>query len=395
MKRWNVPVFNLVIEGPNGVGKSTLIDGIFKHYNYRYMCYHRGDISNFVYANKFGRPFYSTQRNIPMYHIMLICEEDELKERIFIRGCKEQWFIAKTEKEMKTISEQKLFIDAANKMSNDYDIKIFDTTGKSATAVLNEVIDYLTQRFEELPSDSALTSWNEMYKKACHRLGKDFKVVNNQPYIDGVPMMVESTLHDGTYEKYDDKRYPDNLIYAYAYTMEDVTQLDDVEKTIDFNYVINSKIKRRPEIHEYYQAFIANNNTCLVSQNPDIPKDDLLIEMPRESGLEFLANLARTNATVYCSRDLAYLELQTARLYEAILAKNIVFVDKLTDPENKILKSIHKSSDIIDLLSVTPSNICYNYYIIMQNKDIRNKILNSQMNWLCEMFNKLEKGELK
>ena len=52
--------FNLVIEGPDAVGKSTLIDGLFKHYNFRYMCYHRGELSNYVFAKKFNRPFFAT-----------------------------------------------------------------------------------------------------------------------------------------------------------------------------------------------------------------------------------------------------------------------------------------------------------------------------------------------
>lgn len=395
MKRWNVPVFNLVIEGPNGVGKSTLIDGLFKHFNYRYMCYHRGDISNFVYAKKFNRQFFSTQRNIPMYHIVLICSEDELKDRIYHRAIKEGWSFEETSKEIKTISEQSLFISAAAKMSDDYDIHVINTSCKSSEEVLDEVIEYLTSRFEALPDDQVYTSWNEMYAKACKKLGKDFKVVNNQPYIDGVPIMVESTLQDGAYETYDNKQYPDNLIYAYAYTLDlEYNFLDDIEKDIDFNYVINSKLNRRPEIHDYYSNFIANNRTCLISQNPDIPSNEALIKMPRVNGIEFLKYLAKTKATVYCCRDLAYLELQTARLYEAILARNIVFVDKETDPENKILSSIHYTSDIIDLLSVTPETICYNYNIIMNDECLRNKILDSQSMWLIDNFSKLERGEL-
>lgn len=394
MKRLSVPVFNIVVDGPNGVGKSTLIDGLFAHYNFRYMCYHRGDISNFVYANKFGRPFYSTQRNLPMYHIVLIADKEELEERIYQRAKSENWTVANLKKELLKTEELPMFVHAAEQMSKDYDILILNTSYKSAKEVLEEVISYLDSRFEQLPNDKTLTSWNLMYDRACKRLGKDFKVVNNQPYIDGVPIMVESTLQDGTYEKYNDKRFPDNLIYAYAYTLEeDICRLEDIEKTIDFNYVINSKIYRRPEIFDYYNAFEQHCRSCLVSKNPAISQSNFRVEMERVSGIDFLKELARTNATVYCSRDLAYLELQTARLYEAILAKNIVFVDKETDPDNKILRSIHKSLDVIDLLSVTPSTICNNYSIIMNNPSLRNNILDSQTKWLVEKFTKLENGE--
>ena len=378
-------VHNLVIEGPDGVGKTTLIMGLFHHYNYRYMCYHRGELSNYIFAHKYNRPFTATQRGLPFLNIVLLCNEKELAKRIMDRGAETD---DEVQYELNKVTDNKLFEKYAEEFKNDYDIFVIDTSNLSAQDVLNKACDELDRRFEEDAKDSEISEWNQRYLIACKKYGLRFDVIDNQPYIEGKPIMVESTLHNGLYETFTDKRFPDNLLYSLAYEHK----YRDVPKKYDFNYVINSKIKRRPEIYDYYKAFIKNNYKCLISDNPLIENDPRLIRMGRVFGEQFIDALAETDATVYCCRDLEYLKLQTARLYESILANNIVFVDKLSDKGCDILKAIHgEDYYIINLLYVTPNNICYKYSQLTE--PIRLKILKNQRDYYDKLVKEFKENK--
>lgn len=380
-------IFNLVIEGPDAVGKSTLIDGLFKHYNFRYMCYHRGELSNYVFAKKFNRPFFATQRGLPFLYIYLHCDEEQLRERAINRAIQDELTVQELEHELEKVNDAELFDEAAELFRQDYDIVYVDTTNQTAEETLKFVIDYLDKRFDSVKADDNMTSWNQMYDKACKQLGLKFKVIDNQPYINGVPMLVESTCHNGTYETFDSKEYPDNLIYAYAYGFREIDRKQDY----DFNYIINSKIKRRPELLDYFKSFEQAGLSCIVSDNDLVPKHDKQLRVGRLFGTDYLDCIAKSKATVYCARDLAYLELQTARLYESIIANNLVFVDKQSDFDCKILHSIHKNNfEAIDCLYVTPNDICNKYQYIMSNDKLRQSILTNQHAWLNDMFDRLE-----
>ena len=369
-------IFNLIIEGADGVGKSTLINGLFKHYNFRYMCYHRGELSNFVFAKKYGRQFFATQNKLPFLYIYLYCSKDKLYDRIKQRSYDEGWSIADTEHELDKVSDVDLFEQAYNDMKKDYEIVRIDTTGLSKEDTLKAVVEVLDNRLQKVKEDEVLTSWNKMYLKICNEFGISFEVYDNQPYIDRRPVMVESTLHNGEYETYADKKCYDNTLYAMAYDKVKLQQ-----KVYDFNYIINSKIKRRPEVFEYYEAFEKGHLTCQVSRRNDLVKaSECLIKQEDFTGNDYLSNISKSNATVYCSRDLAYLELQTARLYEAILAKNVVFVDEKTDRDNKILKQIYPDNKYMqDFMRVNPSNIVDRYKSL--DKETINYILECQNNF--------------
>ena len=377
----NSNIHNLVIEGPDGVGKSTLIQNIFKKYNYRYMCYHRGEISNKFYAEKYNRPYFVTQNKLPFLYIVLTCEEEELKNRINKRQYNSE---EERLEELEKAKDNKLFEKTAKKMVNDYDIVFIDTTKLNE----NEVLEKVSNILDNLNSnyDKEISTWNEMYDIACKKYNLKFNVKDNQPYINDIPMMVESTLHNGVYETYSNKKYPDNLLYSLAY---DKSKINLNNKEFDFVYIINSKIKRRPEIYEYYDNFIKNEKTCLISDNPLIEENKLLIRTGRIFKETFIEALSKAKATVYCSRDLSYLNLQTARLYESILAENIIFVDKFTDTNCDILKQIYGINDeIIDLLYVTPDTICENYNKIISNENIVKYIITKQN----EFYNNLIKN---
>lgn len=367
-------ITTIILEGANGVGKSEAIQQLFKLYNYRYMVYHRGEISNLLYAKKYNRPFSQTQCGLPFLHILLTCDEKELANRIMKRGDTD---------ELNKIEEQEEFIKLANDMKNDYHILICDTTGLSIEEVGRKLKFMIDNYVNSMPIDDKVSEWNEMYMKGCNKLGIDFKVRDNQLYFNDVLTMSEYTLQNGVFETYTDKTYPDNLIFMQGYS----DNIELKEKDLDFAYIINSKILKRKEVYDYYNAWDMEGMRFLISEYINIPNYQNSERMSRCFGDDFIRELSRAKATVYCSRDLASRKLQTARLYEGIRANQIVFIDKLTDPDNEILNQIYDRDDLKELLSVTPETIVNNYHYILNN-NLRGVILDYQN----KFYNKLVRG---
>jgi broad-specificity NMP kinase len=367
-------IHNLIIEGPDGVGKTTLLYNLLKKYNYRYSVYDRGEISNYVYAKKYNRPYYVTQNGLPLLYILLLCDAEKLTERIKKRAIEENWTDKELNEELKKVNDSKLFEEAAKHMEKQYDIIYCDTTNLTEEEVLEEVCNKLNERYKSLPDDEKYSDWNNTYKRGCDKLGLEFKVVDNQPYIDGIPANAESTLHNGVYETFTDKTVADNFIYTLGYGHTKI----DSEKTHDFQYIINSKILNRPEVLEYYKAFAEAGKSCITSEYETIPDYETFTKYGRIFGDEYLKLLSQAKATVYTARDLEYLKLQTARLYEAIIAQNILFVDKYSDLDNDMLKNIYgENSIMVDLLTVTPENIIERYNHIVDS-ELNDTILEKQ-----------------
>lgn len=390
MKATNI--FSIQLDGADGCGKTTLLELCQKNTNFELLCYDRGELSYYVYAKKYNRVFMPTIRGLPIAIVFLKCRKEVLQERIIKRAQENNWPEELLQKELDKTNEELLFEHAAKDFENDYHIITIDVSDLTPDEVYAEMMQRLNHLIENLPVDDTQSSWNMMYERGCDRLGLDFKVRDNQPYINGIPFMSESTNQNGVYEKFDVKDYPTNLIFMRGYDL-DVNSTFNIKKTLNFSYIINSKIKRRPEIYDYYFAMKAAGLTCMVSDNDCIPHYDNLVRVGRVFGDDFVLQQAAARATIYCARDLAYLELQTARLYEAILARQVVFVDKQSDPENKILRQIHGDEPEAEWLRVTPQNLAFTYSLICDSEEWRTKIVDRQLKWYSELMTKVEGGK--
>lgn len=385
-------IFSLIVDGADGCGKTSLNIMCQKRTNFELLAYDRGELSYYVYAKKFDRPFVPTMRGLPICIVFLKCDEKVLRERITERAKKEHWTIKQLNKELEKVKDEQLFEQAAKDFERDYHIITIDSSYKSTEQIFEELIFKLHELINSLPVDETQTNWNDMYKKGCERLGLDFKVRSNQPYINDIPFMSESTCQNGVYEKFDIKDYPTNLIFMRGYDLT-IDSTKDVKKSLDFSYIINSKVLRRPEILEYMDKMIQAGKSCLVSQHDSMPKHESFVRIDRVFGDQFIIEQAKANATIYCARDLAYLELQTARLYEAILARQIVFVDEQSDPDNKILSQNYLPKDIQKKLRVTPDNFIEKYDAIMQDVVLKEYIIRAQLLWYSNLLKNVKGGK--
>lgn len=378
MKSKNISIVQ--IEGVDGVGKSTFIKNTNKYKVRNFAFCDRGDLSDYVYRRIDGKAFTPCVIHQNALIVLLVRKYDELCRMIVDRAEQLHWSDEQIVKELQAAKLQDDFISAALTLSEEYNVIIVDVSGLDEKSTFEKVISKIHEFIHNLPCDKHLSEWNKLYKKGCEVLNLDFKVRDNQPYINDVASMFELTNQFGVYETYSDKSYPTSLIHSLGYNISQ-DELNNITKKYDFAYIINSKINRRPEVYSYYHEWNINKLSFMISKSLADNKfyDNAKFFVNRVFDNDYLKTIALAKATVYTARELAPYKMQTARLYEAIRANQIVFVDIPTDYNDEILSQIHKNDkELIAMLRCVPTTICAQYNTIIKNKKLCKKILDNQ-----------------
>ena len=380
-------ITHIILEGCDGVGKDSIMNKLWPMYNFKYRVMMRGELSDYVYAKKYNREFISTQRGLPFLYVLIIKSPEQIKQQIISRG-------EDVENELKKLADQQLFIKYANIFKQDYHIIIVDVTDlnveEGAEKVFNETLKYINDlKIEDTPNE-----FNKMYIKGAEKLGLNWTVRNNQPFLNGTMIMADAQLHNGRFETYDNRTIPHNLIFSLGYDYECKNDIKEFySRKYDFAYPINSKILVRKEIYRYIEALYSNELSLVTTDSQYIPTFVNIYKKPKVFGDDYIKMLSSSKATFYCSRDLTYLEMMTVRCYEAVRANQIIFVDKLTDPECKILKQIHHKQALIDKLYCTEYDLSEKYKELIKHPKVVAEILNNQRKWYHQLCNELlEKG---
>ena len=356
-------ITTIFLEGTDGVGKDTIACEMRQNRSRKYGIYVRGELSDYVYAKKYHRAFHSTQRGLPFIYVLLLDTEKSIADKIKNRDGADS-------EDLKKISDQGLFYDAMRMLKTDYHIIAYSVHNKTPKECAKEIYEAVDNCANNLKNDDTINEYNQMYKKGCEMMGIDFSVKNNQPFFNKTMIMADAQLHNGSYERIDEKRCPHNLIFSLAYS--DKPELSK-EKTFDFCYIIGSKINVRGEVYDYLRAFEDNGLTCMTKT--DAPT--------KVFGDEYIKRISKAKATIYTARDLASLEMITVRPYEAALAHQILFVDEKSDPDNKLLQQIHEDEKYAKILRVNPDNIA-DIYKSLTAYDIC-VILTNQSTWYSRL----------
>lgn len=380
-------ITHIILEGCDGVGKDTILSKLWPLYNFKYRVYCRGEISDFVYAKKFGREFISTQRGLPFLYVVIIKDKNIIKEQIIKRDID-------VENELKKVEDQQLFIEAAYTLAHDYHIIILDITGMTLDESVNYIYNSTIEYIKSLTERDENNEFNKMYIKGASKLGKDWYVKGGQTFLDDDMIMADAQLHNGRFETYSDKTIPHNLIFSYGYDYQDKLDIDEFyQRPYDFAYPINSKILVRHEIYDYINELNNNNLLLMTTDSKYIPQLPNIIRKPKVFGDDYIKMLSKAKATFYCSRDLAYLKMMTVRCYEATRANQIIFVDHVTDPGCEILTQIHGGNKkLIKLLYCSENTLANKYKEVLKNKKLVETILKNQIKWYNKLITDL-KGE--
>lgn len=352
---------------------SKLTSDVRYKLNNRYLVKYGGDITEYVRAEREHRVPNKYLHNVPALHVVLYDKTSNgiLNER------------------------SAAYVKAAASLKNEYNIITIETSDMTYDEVINTIANKVKKFVSELPTDKEINGFNELYKRGAEKYGLTVTVRDNQPYLENQQFMADFQYHNGLYETFEDKSMPDTLLYAAAYNN---TETDTSNKTIDFQYPINSKILFRPEV-KYYVKQISDSLTLLTTEShylDDVANMKNVTMFDKVFGDDYIKELSKAKATIITNRELAHIEMMTARWYEAVLANTVIFVDKITDPHSKVLKQIHGNDEqLIDKLTVVPETIVNSYNKVMSDKELVKTILDRQHKWFNKLLSEIDAEKIK
>lgn len=352
---------------------SRLTTGVSYRLNDRYLVKYDGDITEYVCAEREHRVPNKYLHNVPALHVVLYDKTSNgiLNER------------------------NAAYVRAAALLKDEYNIITIETSNMTYDEVVDTITNEVKKFVSALPTDKEINGFNELYKKGAEKYGLKVTIRDNQPYLENQQFMADFQYHNGLYETFEDKSMPDTLLYVAAYNN---TETDMSNKTIDFQYPINSKILFRPEVKDYVKH-ISDSLTLLTTEShylDDVANMKNVTMFGKVFGDDYIKQLSRTKATIITNRELAHTEMMTARWYEAVLANTVIFVDKITDPYSKVLKQIHGNDErLIDKLTVIPETIVNSYNEIVSNKELVKTILDRQHAWFNKLLSEIDAEKIK
>lgn len=352
---------------------SRLTTDVSYRLNDRYLVKYDGDITEYVCAEREHRVPNKYLHNVPALHVVLYDKTSNgiLNER------------------------NAAYVRAAALLKDEYNIITIETSNMTYDEVVDTITNEVKKFVSALPTDKEINGFNELYKKGAEKYGLKVTIRDNQPYLENQQFMADFQYHNGLYETFEDKSMPDTLLYVAAYNN---TETDMSNKTIDFQYPINSKILFRPEVKDYVKH-ISDSLTLLTTEShylDDVANMKNVTMFCKVFGDDYIKQLSRTKATIITNRELAHTEMMTARWYEAVLANTVIFVDKITDPYSKVLKQIHSDNEkLIDLLTVIPETIVNNYLTVINDAQLVKQILDAQHKWFNKLLSEIDAEKIK
>lgn len=341
--------------------------------NNRYLVKYDGDITEYVCAEREHRVPNKYLHNVPVLHVVLYDKTSNgvLNER------------------------NAAYVRAAALLKDEYNIITIETSNMTYDEVVDTITNKVKKFVSELQIDKEINGFNELYKKGAEKYGLKVTVRDNQPYLENQMFMADFQYHNGLYETFEDKSMPDTLLYVAAYQN---TSTDTEGKQFDFQYPINSKILFRPEVKDYVKH-ISDSLTLTTTEShylDDVANMKNVNMFGKVFGDDYIKELSKAKATIITNRELAHTEMMTARWYEAVLANTVIFVDKITDPNCKVLKQIHGNDEqLIDKLTVIPETIVNSYNEIMCDKELVKTILNRQHVWFNKLLSEIDAEKIK
>lgn len=341
--------------------------------NDRYLVKYDGDITEYVWAKYKHKVPNKYLHNVPALHVVLY---NKTSDGILTK-------------------QNAAYVRAAALLKDEYNIVTIEITNMTYDEIVDTITNKVKKFVSELPTDKEINGFNELYKKGAEKYGLKVTVRDNQPYLENQQFMADFQYHNGLYETFENKSMPDTLLYAAAYNN---TETDTSNKTIDFQYPINSKILFRPEVKDYVKH-ISDALTILTTEShylDDVANMKNVTMFGKVFGDDYIKQLSRAKATIITNRELAHTEMMTARWYEAVLANTVIFVDKITDPYSKVLKQIHGNDErLIDKLTVIPETIVNSYIEIMNDKELVKTILDRQHAWFNKLLSEIDAEKIK
>jgi hypothetical protein len=336
----NNNISHVVIEGCDGVGKSTLLFGLQKKFNRIGPSFRdRGELSDFVYAKKFGRSLVSVnQCHLPILYVLITKTEDEIRKQLERRAQIDLIAAKDLSEELDAIKDQRLFMDVYHEFKVDHHIITCDLTGKSIDESIDFVYDEINIYIDSLPKDCADSTTHFILSNAACKKQWRFYSIDGQPYFNSKMAILDPDKHNGVYETVTDKTYPISLMYAAEFEpyVKDCEKFDNNVAVLDNRLFLNKReVMLKEHTDDVFQAMrdyidIFNSASCIVYYTRYAYRHGV-------SPLLYLA--AMSNTVIFFDQKLT----RQIDIYEQIYKNHEELINYVTFASNDSLKEKKKA----------------------------------------------------
>ena len=354
----NNNISHVVIEGCDGVGKSTLLFGLQKKFNRIGPSFRdRGELSDFVYAKKFGRSVVSVnQCHLPFLYVLITKSEDEIRKQLERRAQIDPVAAKDLSEELDAIKDQRLFMDVFHEFKVDHHAIMCNLTGKTIDESIDFVYDKINEYLEHLPKDCADSTTHFILSSAACKKQWRFHSINGQPYFNSKMAILDPDKHNGVYETVTDKTYPISLMYA-----------------AEFEPYVKDRVK-------------IDKNLAIVDNR--VFSDDHEVILPEHitnimTGMEGFMNVFNTSSCVEYYTRYGYRHGVSPMLYLAAMTNTVIFFDQRHTLQMDIYQQIYKNhEELIKYVTfISKDSLKEKKKDVFDNENIKKAILFAQKQW--------------
>lgn len=354
----NNNISHVVIEGCDGVGKSTLLFGLQKKFNRIGPSFRdRGELSDFVYAKKFGRSVVSVnQCHLPILYVLITKSEDEIRKQLERRAQIDPIAAKDLSEELDAIKDQRLFMDVYHEFKVDHHAIMCNLTGKTIDESIDFVYDKINEYIEHLPKDCADSTTHFILSSAACKKQWRFYSINGQPYFNSKMAILDPDKHNGVYETVTDKTYPISLMYA-----------------AEFEPYVKDRVKIDKDLA------IVDNRVFTDSHEVILPEHTTNIM----TGMEGFMNVFNTSSCVEYYTRYGYRHGVSPLLYLAAMTNTVIFFDQRHTLQMDIYEQIYENhKELIKYVTfISKDSLKEKKKDVFDNENIKKAILFAQKQW--------------
>lgn len=354
----NNNISHVVIEGCDGVGKSTLLFGLQKKFNRIGPSFRdRGELSDFVYAKKFGRSVVSVnQCHLPFLYVLITKSEDEIRKQLERRAQIDPVAAKDLSEELDAIKDQSLFMDVFHEFKVDHHAIMCNLTGKTIDESIDFVYDKINEYIDHLPKDCADSTTHFILSSAACKKQWRFHSINGQPYFNSKMAILDPDKHNGVYETVTDKTYPISLMYA-----------------AEFEPYVKDRVKTDKNLA------IVDNRVFLDDHEVILPEHITNIM----TGMEGFMNVFNTSSCVEYYTRYGYRHGVSPMLYLAAMTNTVIFFDQRHTLQMDIYQQIYKNhEELIKYVTfISKDSLKEKKKDVFDNENIKKAILFAQKQW--------------
>lgn len=317
----------------------------------------RGELSDFVYAKKFGRSVVSVnQCHLPILYVLITKTEDEIRKQLERRAQIDPIAAKDLSEELDAIKDQRLFMDVYHEFKVDHHAIMCNLTGKSIEESIDFVYDKINEYLEHLPKDCADSTTHFILSSAACKKQWRFYSIDGQPYFNSKMAILDPDKHNGVYETVTDKTYPISLMYAAEFE----PYVKDRVKTDKNLAIVDNRV-----FSDTHEVILPEHITNVMT------------------GMEGFVNVFNTSSSVEYYTRYGYRHGVSPMLYLAAMTNTVIFFDQRHTLQMDIYEQIyeHRKELINYVTFLSKDSLKEKKKVVFDDENVKKAILFAQKQW--------------